>query len=129
MKVYLLDTNSILRFFLQDIRAQYEQTKTLIAQAKQGNVKVIVPGVVIPELVYALEKYYAFSRKETAEVILALVKSSYVEIDDKFLYRSALNLYKEVNIDFVDCYVICKAKVEEATLFTFDKKLQKLAQQ
>lgn len=121
MKVYLLDTNCLLRFFLHDIQEQYQKTKEIILQAKKGKVKLVVPGVVIPELIYSLEKFYARSRETTAETILSLVTASYIEVENKDVYRSALNLYKTENFDFVDCYLICKARVEEAELFTLIK--------
>ena len=88
--------------------------------------KLVVPGVVIPELIYSLEKFYVCSRNITAETILSLVTAPYIEVENEDIYRSALNLYKTENFDFVDCYLICKARGEEIEIFTFDKKLQKL---
>ncbi len=126
MKTYLLDTNCLLRFFLHDIQEQYQKIKELIGQAKKGKVKLVVPGVVIPELIYSLEKFYVCSRNITAETILSLVTAPYIEVENEDIYRSALNLYKTENFDFVDCYLICKARGEEIEIFTFDKKLQKL---
>lgn len=126
MNVYLLDTNCLLRFFLQDIPQQYSETKAMLTQAKKGKIEVIVPGVVIPELIYSLEKFYGYSREVTVDTILSLVASSYIVVENKDIYRSALALYKEEKIDFVDCYLVCKARHEGAEVFTFDKKLQKL---
>ena len=129
MKTYILDTNCLLRFFLHDIPEQYEETKELITQAKEGKIRLTIPSVVIPELLYALEKYYSFSRKQTVEIILAAVIASYIEVENRNLYRATLNLYKNATIDFVDCYVVCKARMERSELFTFDKKLQKFMRQ
>lgn len=127
MKTYLLDTNSILRFLLQDIPRQYKKTKEIIFQAKQNKIRVIIPGVVIPELIYALEKFYSFSKETTSEVILSVASSNYIGVENKEIYKLALSLYKKERIYFVDCFLLSYANEKSIELFTFDQKLQKLS--
>ncbi|MEK7534609.1 MAG: PIN domain-containing protein [Patescibacteria group bacterium] len=125
-KRYIVDTNIILRFLLQDIALQYNQAKKIFADAKNGKIKLIIPQIVIFEINFALKKYYRLEKEDIIEKIEPILSTEYIEVESRELFFMAIGLHRRENISFVDCFLLSKAKVEEAELFTFDEKLGKL---
>lgn len=149
-----------------------EATRVLI-KAKSKKLKIYVPQIIIFEILFALDKYYKFPKTEVIEKIGTLLVTSYLDIEDRMVFKEALEVYnrfaktsrsqrgdegevrlqssaalnseadvnfkkktadsqsaevyKSKNIDFVDCFLICKTKESKSTLFTFDENLSKLA--
>lgn len=126
MKSVVIDTNAFLRLLLNDIPQQADRVERLIHEAKKEEVKVIVPQIVIFEIDFILRKYYNFKKEEVIEKLKSLLSASYFVIESVSIFQNALILYKENNISFADCFLIAKAKEEEAELFTFDQKLKRL---
>lgn len=126
MKPIIADANAFLRFILNDNPDQKKVFNKLLQQAKQDKITLIVPHIVIFEMDFILEKYYEFSKEAVIERLQPLVSTKYLQVDDREVFMSALKIYSSVNISFVDCFLLAKATLEEAKLFTFDKKLENL---
>lgn len=123
MKQYLLDTNPLLRFLLNDITEQSNKVAELLNKAKTGKVKLSIAQIVIFEITFVLEKYYHFPKEKIVDGLGTLLATSYLEIQDRTAFQEALEFFKGQNLDFVDCFLVCKAKESNATIFTFDKNL------
>ena len=80
----------------------------------------IIPEI-IPELIYALNKGYKVPRRETGWAISDLLDD--VDVVDKNFYLSALKLYRESKLDYVDCVLVMKKVIMKDQIFTFDKEL------
>ena len=126
MKSVVIDTNVFLRLLLNDISEQADQVERLIRQAKKEQVKIIVVQIVLFEIDFILNKYYNFEKQEVIEKLKSLLSASYFMIESRDIFQQTLMLYKDNNVSFVDCFLLAKAKIEKAELFTFDKKLQKV---
>lgn len=126
MKSIIFDTNVLLRFLLNDIPVQAKKTERAVEKAKKGKQKIIIPQIVIFEIYFGLEKYYKLSKNEIIEKIEPLISAIYFTIQDQQIFKDSLELFKNNNIDFVDCFLVLKSKEYDAELFTFDKKLKKL---
>lgn len=126
MRSIIIDTNGFLRALLNDIPEQAEKIKQLIKQAKKGQITIIVPQIVLFEIDFALEKYYKQNKQEVIEKLKSLLSASYFVIESRDIFQKALLFYSENNISFVDCFLLARAKLEEAELFTFDQKLVSL---
>jgi len=125
-KVYIVDTNIILRFLLQDITSQFNQAKKMFTEAKNGKIKLIVPQIVIFEINFTLKRFYKLGKEDIIEKTKQIVSTEYIEVESRNIFQNALILYKKNNVSLVDCFLVSKAEAEEADLFTFDKKLKKL---
>lgn len=125
-KSYIIDTNIILRFLLQDVVSQFKQAKKIFTDAKNGKVNLIIPQIVIFEINFALKKFYNLGKEDIIEKIGQIVSTEYIDVESRKLFLMAIGLYKRKNISFADCFLIAKAEAEEADLFTFDQKLKKL---
>ena len=126
MKPVILDTNVFLRFLLDDIPNQTKEATEILSKAKSKRLKIFVPQIIIFEILFALDKYYKFPKTEVGEKVGTLLATSYLDVEDRTIFQEALEIYKSKNIDFVDCFLICKASKNNSTLFTFDKDLSKL---
>jgi predicted nucleic-acid-binding protein len=118
-----VDTNVFLRFFVKDVEAQYEKAHALFAKAEAGKIKLETSELVITEIVWVLESYYEFSRKEVAEVLTTLLASRNLKIAGHAQISAAVQLYTSGNMDFIDAYNIAFIKSKGYTkVATFDSK-------
>ena len=126
MQSLILDSNSFLRFLLNDIPKQANEVSVLFAKAKKEELNIFIPQIVIFEIEFALEKYYKFPKEEIVDKLKAIISTPYLEIQDVSIFQEAVISFNNKNLDFVDCFLLCFAQSKKATLFTFDKGLQKL---
>lgn len=126
MKTYIADTNFYLRFLLQDNRKQYLQSKNYLQQAKNDEIVVIFLSSVILEMSFVMNKYFSLTREEVSKYLVNLVKTSYVDIEDRKIWIDIFILYKKSTIDLIDIYLFFKAKKENAEVLSFDKDFKKL---
>jgi predicted nucleic-acid-binding protein len=126
MKRESLDTNILLRLLLRDIPEQYELALKLVESRK---VRYFVSDTAINELVFVLERFYQFSRKQIGQVVEGLLSISTVDCNYE-LVLSALELYLTNRaLSFGDCYLAASAKtMNAAPLWTFDKALASKAE-
>ena len=127
MKEFLVDANAFLRFLLDDIPLQKKAFEKLLQKAKRKEVILSVPQIVIFEIDFILEKYYHFSKEKIIDKLKSIISTSYIQIQDKEYFKRAIEQYDQENISFADCFLLSKAKLENVELFTFDRKLKKLA--
>ncbi|NTW66996.1 MAG: type II toxin-antitoxin system VapC family toxin [Nitrospirae bacterium] len=118
-----VDTNVFLRFFVRDVEAQYEKARALFEKADAGKIKLETSELVIAEIVWVLESFYGFTRKEIAEVLGTLLASRNLKIANQAKIAHAAGLYSSGNLDFIDAYNIAYMRTKEYTrIATFDSK-------
>lgn len=126
MKIVVVDTNIFLRLLLNDIPLQTKASERLLKQAKRGIVLVKVAQIVLFEINFILDKYYSFKKEVRIEKLKVIVATDYLNIESRDIFEKALQKYSENRVSFVDAFLSAKALIEEAELFTFDKKLKKI---
>ncbi len=116
-----VDTNVFLRFFVRDVEAQYEKARALFEKAEAGTIKLETSELVIAEIVWVLESFYGFTRKEITEVLTTLLASRNLKIANHAKISHAAGLYASGNMDFIDAYNIAYMRSKECTkVATFD---------
>ena len=122
-KKVVIDTNLLVRYLINDDQKKADAVDNLLDRAIKGEVRIIVPSVVIAELVWVLESFYQLKADAILELVEAIVNTSGLDVTDKSTVISALRLYKNRNIDFIDAWIIEFAKERGIkTIYTFDKK-------
>jgi len=118
-----VDTNVFLRFFVRDVEVQYEKARALFEKAEAGTIKLETSELVIAEIVWVLESFYGFTRKEITEVLATLLASRNLKIANHTKIGHAVVLYASGNLDFIDAYNIAYMRSKEYTkVATFDGK-------
>lgn len=100
-----VDTNVILRFLTNDKPAQARQARDLFARAQQGEVVLVLNTMVIAEVVWTLQSFYHYPKKQIDEIVSAIVASRVFEIDERDILLQALENFHFLNIDFIDAYI------------------------
>lgn len=126
MKSYFADTNFYLRFILKDNKNQTKKTKGFLAIAKKGKIKIIFLPEVILEMEFVLRSVYSLSRKEIVRYLFPLIKTDYLEIQEREIWLLAFKIFQETNLSLFDIFLFLKAKKEKAEILSFDKDFKKL---
>ena len=116
-------TNVFLRFFVRDVEPFYLKAKELFERAEKGAVKLETSDLVIAEIVWVLESYYAFSRAEIQQVIDTILETRNIKVANQLRITEAVRHYSSGKIDFIDAYNIAYMKAKNySKIATFDIK-------
>lgn len=115
----IADANTILRFLLKDNIEQFEQAEKTF----ESDEKIFIPGEIIAEVVYVLQKVYSTPREEIKSKIVQFITYNNVIVDELETICNALDAYSTSNLDYADCVVYSHAKSKVSNIFTFDKGL------
>lgn len=74
-------------------------------------------------IVYVLEKVYRVDRNKISNEIKDLIENDNIQVDNIEVMNFALDTFSKSRLDFIDSLLYAYAKVTNATIFTFDKKL------
>ena len=122
-KKAVIDTNLLVRYLINDDQKKAEAVDNLLDRAAKGEVRIIVPSVVIAELVWVLESFYQLKAGAILELAEAIINTSGLDVTDKSTIIPALRLYKSKKIDFIDAWIIEFAKERGVkAIYTFDKR-------
>ena len=114
----LLDANVLLRYILND----NEEMSRIASELIDGTVYT-VPEV-LAEVAYVLAKVYKANRADIATFLSAIVND--VDVEPAHVVEKAIEVYRDNNLDFVDCMLVAYNNIEGTKVFTFDKKMNKL---
>jgi len=119
----VIDTNLLVRYLTDDDPQKAKAVDTLLNRANKGELKILISSVVVAELVWVLESFYKLAAAEITELVEAILNTPGVDIQDKWIIKAALKIYRSKEIDLVDAWIIEFAKAKGAKrIYTFDKK-------
>ena len=121
------DTNVILRYLLRDVPDQFAEAARFFEEVRNGEQRAEILEGVLVECVYVLMKFYHVPRQETVAGLSGLLRYKGIVNEDKEELLAALALFAKENIALVDCIVIARGRQGQAEIFSFDRKLNKLA--
>ncbi|MBI5619846.1 PIN domain-containing protein [Candidatus Gottesmanbacteria bacterium] len=124
---YFIDANALLRYLLEDIPEQTKRTQGLLTEAKKGTVSIEVPLLVVAEVYFVLYSFYKLPIDEICKQLEAFCKLAYIDIEHRLLVQQIFSSKAIKRIGFLDTYLLLRSIHEERRLFTFDKKLARLA--
>lgn len=127
MKKYYIDTNVILRFLLKDNERHYNEAADYFEKAKDGKIEITLIPEVLFEIDYVLRGVYFLSKNEVVDILLKLVKTPYLKIENRNIIISVIEQYQLLSVDLFDVYLYFFAKSRDASVLSFDKDFLKLA--
>ena len=78
---------------------------------------------VISDVIYVLEKVYHINKNGICTSIHSLLDD--ISCAEKKCVLCAIDVYKSISLDFVDCLLIAYHRINNENIFSFDKKLNK----
>ena len=124
-KVYLIDTNVILRYLLGDHLKFSPKAEAFMGDISEGTKKAEIFDVVIVECIYVMEKYYQIPKAEISTKLSGIMNFSGIINPDRSEILEALLKYNSTNIDIVDCILAAHSSPEKIVV-SFDKDMKKL---
>jgi len=116
----IIDANYILRYLLKDIEEQHQQAAIIIE-----NKTIHIPGEIIAEVVYVLQKVYNIPNKDITTSLLSLIEYPNINIPEQEIIITALKLLTINKLDYADNLLLAFRKNKGVLVHTFDKKLIK----
>ena len=124
-KVYLIDTNVILRYLLADHEKFGPKAKAFMVKVCQEKTRAEIPAVVIAECVYVMEKFYRIPKREIADTLSRILNFSGIVNPDKSEILEALLKYEVSNADIVDG-LLAASSAPDRVVVSFDKDFERL---
>jgi len=122
-----IDTNLFLRYFTRDDEEKAQKVFNLFKRVERNEEKVITSPLVIFEIIFTLQSFYKVSRKEIKELLSPLLDLKGLKLQDKEVYREALDIYTKKKVSFADAFnaaFAIKKGIKE--IYSYDKDFDKL---
>jgi predicted nucleic-acid-binding protein len=124
-KVYLIDTNVILRYLLDDHKLFSPMAKAFMQDVAKEVKKAELSPVVVVECVYVMEKFYEIPKNEVVDKLSRILNIKGIVNSDKSEILDALVKYENSGADIVDCILAAKSSPQRI-IVSFDKDFKKL---
>jgi predicted nucleic-acid-binding protein len=122
-----IDTNILLRLWLNDDPAQNKRIDALLAAHGSMPGSLLLTDVVLAEAVWTLKS--AFEQDKHAQLIAvrSLLEETAFAFEDREAVAAALSLFEAGSCGFADCLVVAKhARQGCEFTATFDQRMRKL---
>ena len=118
-----LDTNVLVRFLIQDDKAQGPKAAACVKEACTPEQPCVLNRIVLCELVWVLESAYGYARPIVAGVIERILRTEEFTVEDVDVAWAALAAYLDSGVDFSDALIGRGNRVNGgAATMTFDRK-------
>ena len=118
-----IDTNVLVRFLVNDDRAQAAQVRERFTTAEQRREAFYVPLLVLLETIWVLESAYQIRRAEIIEALGELLLMPVLQFEQREAVLAMLRAAKETNLDLPAALIAHSAlHMGCESVLTFDQK-------
>ena len=122
-----LDTNVLVRFFMQDDPKQLARVRAVMNSLSAAD-SAWVGLAVVQELVWVSMKSYGANRADITVMLDRLLAMSEIVVEQADVVRHAIHIYRTSKVAFTDCLISASAHAAGCTqTLTFDKDAAKTA--
>jgi predicted nucleic-acid-binding protein len=123
-----LDTNVLLRVFIDDTPEHNAAARNLLRGAARNDLRICL--IVLVETIWTMRRRFGFGRTAIAEFVTELLDRPEFEIEDRDLIEAALAAFLDFRrVDFADCLIaVSNARAGCETSYTFDSDASALDQ-
>lgn len=115
-----LDTNVLLRVFVNDDEAQHAAVLELVGN--KAVTPLLVSGLVLAEFVRILRRRLGQTRQRVVEMVERILEAPEFVVANAAEVTEALAVYRGGGVDFSDCLIVAAARAAGAdAVFTFDR--------
>jgi predicted nucleic acid-binding protein len=124
----LLDTNVLLRHFVNDDPVQSPRASEFLRKVERGEIRARLTDIVIFETVYTLGRTYRQTREVTTDLILGLLDLPGIVFPGKRAYFKIMGLYSTTNLSLADCYhAVLAQELKVEAIVSFDRGFDRVA--
>lgn len=116
--IVVLDTNSLIRFFTNDMPERATKVKELLENEKY----IVIPEVVFPELEYILTDQYDTSRENLVKIFHFLASQKNIKFPKNI--KKAIMIFEKSKLDMADCIIASYSL--KGKIASFDKELLRI---
>jgi predicted nucleic-acid-binding protein len=126
--VIAIDTNVLLRLFLDDDQQQANIAKEFLDQAAQRNQEIFITDHVLCELCWVLRSNYQKAHAEIADAVKGLLGHGSVVLQSPNAVSQAHHYFAaDPALDFADCLLVALSSTHACDgVATFDRGMRKL---
>jgi predicted nucleic-acid-binding protein len=122
-----IDTNLLLRLWLNDDPAQNKRIDSLLAAHGGTPGSLLVTDVVLVEAVWTLRSAFEQDKHAQSLAVRSLLEETAFAFEDREVVFAALSLFEAGSCGFADCLVVAKHARQGCDLTaTFDRGMRKL---
>ena len=122
-----LDTNIFIRFLTDDVPAKADACEKIFKKAVEKEETLFTTDLVIAEIVWVLESFYELPKKEIQDKVEKILNTPNLICPHKDQILSALVLYSEKNIDYIDaCNALTLKEKGIEELYSYDKHYDRI---
>lgn len=122
-----VDTNILLRLWLNDDRAQSKRIDQLLAEHGGLPGSLLVTDVVLVEAVWMLKSAFEQDKQAQLIAVRSLLEETAFAFEDREAVAAALTLFESGSCGFADCLVVAKHARQGCDFTaTFDRGMRKL---
>lgn len=122
-----VDTNVLLRLWLNDDRAQSKRIDQLLAEHGGLPGSLLVTDVVLVEAVWMLKSAFEQDKQAQLIAVRSLLEETAFAFEDREAVAAALTLFESGSCGFADCLVVAKHARQGCDFTaTFDRGMRKL---
>jgi predicted nucleic-acid-binding protein len=122
-----LDTNILVRFFMQDDPSQLARVRAVMKSLSEKD-PAWIGLAVVQELVWVLTSVYRAQRADVLLVLDQMFTMREIVIEQADVIRDAIRIYRATKVAFSDCLISASARAAGCTqTLTFDKEAAKSA--
>lgn len=122
-----VDTNILLRLWLDDDPAQNKRIDTLLAAHGGMPGSLLVTDVVLAEAVWTLKSAFEQDKNAQSLAVRSLLAETAFAFEDRDAVAAAISLFETGSCEFSDCLVVAKhARLGCDFTATFDRGMRRL---
>lgn len=122
-----IDTNILLRLWLNDDPAQNQRIDELLAEYGGLPGSLLVTDVVLVEAVWTLKSAFEQGKRAQLIAVRSLLEETAFAFEDREAVTDALSLFEAGSCGFADCLVVAKHARQGCDFTaTFDRGMRKL---
>ena len=116
-----LDTNILLRFFLDDDPTQSPKARLIIGSLNAGKPGWIGVATIL-EIVWVMKRKKPSGREEISNIIEQLIADDAIVVEHPALVAAAVQRFRSTKAEFADCLIAASARVAGCErMLTFDE--------
>jgi predicted nucleic-acid-binding protein len=123
-----IDTNILLRLWLNDDPAQNQRIDALLAEHGNTPGSLLITDVVLAEAMWTLRSAFNQDKAALLIAVRSLLEETAFAFEDREAVAQALQLFEQASCGFPDCLVVAKHGLRGCDFTaTFDRGMRKLS--